>query len=74
MFWFGVIERLCEYSPPYVHEVLPKLYRKLKPVVLRNEFKIVANICEQARLTLEFYLHRLDVLARRCPMTYLSEY
>ena len=74
-YWFGVVESLSKYPPPLVHEVMPELHRRWKvPNVPRNFRLDVTEVQQQAKLVLTFYLHKLDGLAVRYPMTYLSAF
>jgi len=74
-FWFNVIESLSKYPPPMVHDVFPQMRRCFKPAVVRNGLDLdLGELQHKAKIILTFYLHKLDDLAVRYPMTYLSEF
>lgn len=73
-FWFNIIEGLSKYPPPMVHDVIPKMRRVWKPAVIRNNIAFdVPALQHDAKIVLTFYLHKLDEVAVRYPITYLSK-
>ena len=74
-FWLNIIESLSTYPPPLVHDLIPKMRRCWKAGVIHNNFEMdVSSLQQQAKLVLTFYLHKLEELAVRYPITYLSKF
>ena len=73
-YWFEKIEQLSSYPPPLVSDVFTHMrFHPSRSICVKWTQPRKQQLQAQAKLVLQFYLHKLSTLAVAHPVTYMSE-